>query len=57
MALHHHAERIADQQNLDASGVGNLREAGIVTSEHDDFVAALLEFLEMRNGVPHITPG
>ena len=39
MALQDHAERVADEQDVDALGVAQGGEAGVITGEHGDLVA------------------
>jgi hypothetical protein len=43
VALHHVAQRIADQQGVDAGAVEQAREAGVVAGEHDDLLAGGME--------------
>jgi hypothetical protein len=40
MALQDHAERVADEQGVDAGAIAQLRKACVVTREHGDLVAA-----------------
>jgi len=56
VALHHHAERVADQQHLDAGGVEHAREAGIVAGEHGDLFALAAHGLESGQGEAHVRP-
>ena len=53
VALHHHAERVADQQHVDAGGIEHAREAGVVAGEHGDFFAAFAHGLEGGQGDGH----
>ncbi|EXI72903.1 MAG: hypothetical protein AW07_03039 [Candidatus Accumulibacter sp. SK-11] len=40
MTLQDHAERVADEQGIDARGFAELREAGVVAGEDSDLLAA-----------------
>ena len=40
VALQHHAERIADQQRIDAAGFGHAGEGGVIAGQHDNLLAA-----------------
>ncbi len=54
VALHHHTERVSDQQYLDACGVKHVSEAGVVAGEHGDFLAAFVHRLEGGQGDGHV---
>ncbi len=49
VALDHHAERIADQHDLDAALLEQARETVIVGRQAGEFFAVLLQLLEVRN--------
>jgi hypothetical protein len=55
VALHHHAERVADQQHVDPGGVEHAREAGVVAGQHGDLLALAAQGLEggKRDGFVH----
>jgi hypothetical protein len=53
VALHHHAEGVADQEHVDAGLVAKRREARVVAREHGDLLAALAQLPEMRQRMPH----
>ncbi|MNR35513.1 hypothetical protein D3C85_1533640 [compost metagenome] len=46
MALQDIAERVADQQHLDAGRASGCGEGGVVAGQHDDLHAVLLELLQ-----------
>jgi hypothetical protein len=50
VALDHVAQRIADQQHVDAGAVEQAREAGVVAGEHDDLLAGLIKLGEVGLG-------
>ena len=50
VALHHHAERIADQHQVDAVGVERAGEAGVVGGQHHQLAAVALGFGQRRHG-------
>ena len=50
VTLHDHAERVADQQHVDAGFVEQPRERGVVRGEHGDLLAALLHLPEGLDG-------
>jgi hypothetical protein len=56
VTLHHHAERIADQQHLDAGAIEHARKAGVVAGEYGDLLAALAQRFEGGQGDAHVTP-
>ncbi len=54
MTLHDHAERIADQHDVDAGGIGRRGEARVVRGDRDDLLAAPLALAKLGtfNGGP-----
>ena len=50
LPLHHHADRVADQQHLDPGLVEEAREAGVVGGEHGDALARLLHLAQRVDG-------
>ncbi len=50
MALHHHAQRIADQDQVNAIGVESAGEAGVVGGQHDQLLAIALGLGQGGNG-------
>jgi hypothetical protein len=46
--LDHHAERVADQQDVDACSFRNLREARVVAGQHRQLFAGPGSFLQLR---------
>ena len=50
MALHHHAQRIADQDQVNAIGVESAGEAGVVGGQHDQLLAVALGLGQGGNG-------
>jgi hypothetical protein len=56
VALHDHAERIADQQHVDAGGVEHAREAGVVAGQHGELLAAFAHRLEGGKRGRHLRP-
>ena len=43
---HHHAERIADEQRIDAGSIEQTRHRGVIRGEHGDLLAALFLLAE-----------
>ncbi|MNP82870.1 hypothetical protein D3C76_1816450 [compost metagenome] len=50
MPLQDIAERIADQQHLDAGRAGGCGEGRVVAGQHDDLLAVLLETAQSGEG-------
>jgi hypothetical protein len=50
VALAHHAERIANQQNLYPASIHHGGKAGIVAGQHSDFFTLFTQGIECRDG-------
>ena len=50
MTLHDHAQRIADQDQIDAVGIEGAGEAGVVGGQHDQLLAIALGLGQGGNG-------
>ena len=52
VSLHHHCQRVADQQHIDARLIQQACHREIVGRQHRDLLAALLHLGKRRNGQP-----
>jgi hypothetical protein len=57
LALHHHPERIADEEDVDPGAVTERGEARVARSQHRDPVSVGRKFCERGNGEPRDAGG